>query len=129
MKLALTLYGQDVSNVFDFALELLIVELQNNTEASRTKVAIENLNGPQRVAILQQYAVDVLICGAISQSLTYMVQGAGIKLIPLVSGTVEQIIDAYKTGLLNTSNYLLPGCMNGLRRRMGKRRGYRGGRP
>jgi hypothetical protein len=35
----------------------------------------------------------------------------GITIFPFVRGTVEEIIDAYYDGRLNSGNYAMPGCI------------------
>ncbi|MDX9703969.1 MAG: NifB/NifX family molybdenum-iron cluster-binding protein [Candidatus Auribacterota bacterium] len=128
MKLALSIWENKLANVFDFAHDLLIIELNNDIETDRTNISLDNSGGLERVAILQRYGVDVLICGAISQSLAYMILGSGIKLIPFINGTEEQIVQAYKTGQLSVSNYLLPGSIKGFCKRMGRHRRGHGNR-
>lgn len=85
---------------------------------------------PLRVKRLKELGVELLICGALSNSLACLIRGAGITLIPWVSGGTDDIIEAYGNGTLSDPKFMMPGC-GGRRRRfqragMGKGRQRRG---
>jgi predicted Fe-Mo cluster-binding NifX family protein len=86
----------------------------------------------QRVQELLRLGVHVLICGAISQPLASMLAASNIEVIPFVSGTLDQVLDAYFSGRVSEPQFLQPGCRPGARRRFrcaqGRRRRIRGGR-
>ncbi len=128
MKIAVPVWQNNVSSVLDFANKLLLVELENGVEMGRNETVLTEQSGPERAAKLRQLGVDVLICGAVSRPLAYMLSGSGIKVLPFVTGSTEQILNAYKTGNLSLPQYALPGCWNGARRGFGRRRGRCGGR-
>jgi predicted Fe-Mo cluster-binding NifX family protein len=128
MKVAIPVWQGNVSSVFDFAQRLLLVELKNRAEISRQELALTEQSAPERVARLRQLGVNVLICGAISRPLAYMLSGSGIQVLPFVAGSTEHILAAYKTGQLSLPQYALPGCWEGARRGFRRRRGGRGRR-
>jgi len=105
MKVAIPIWQGKVSSVFDFADELLLIELENGIEKSRNEVSLTEQSGPERTARLRQLDVQVLICGAISRPLADMLNGAGIEVLPFVTGSVEQVMAAYKTGKLSLPQY------------------------
>jgi len=74
MKIAIPIWNDYVSSVFDFAHELLLIDIENGCETSRTEVSIDIKRPPDRVAKLEQLGVDMLVCGAISRSLANMVR-------------------------------------------------------
>ena len=122
MKVAVPIWQGNVSNVFDFAHKLLVVELQNDMEVSRNEASLGEQSNPERVAQLRQLGINVLICGAISKPLAFMLRNSGIQLFPFVTGSVEHILNAYKTDNLSLPQYTLPGCWKGARRGFGRRR-------
>jgi len=126
MKIAIPVWQSNVSSVFDFAHRLLLVELEKGTERSRQEIELTEQSGPERAAKLRQLNVDVLICGAISRPLAFMLSSSGIEVLPFVTGSTEQILDAYKTGQLYQPQYALPGCWEGARGCFRRRRGRRG---
>ena len=131
MKIAIPVYNDSVSNVFDFAHRLLLMDIENAKEFNRSEVALESQSLPQRAGNLKNLGVDVLICGAISQALVNMVTASGIQVLPYVTGRVNDVLEAYLTGQLVKPQFSMPGCWPGARKGFGrsKRRcRWRGGR-
>jgi len=131
MKIAIPIYNGNVSNVFDFAHRLLLVEIENGKETNRSEVASERQSLPQRAGQLKNLGVDVLVCGAISQALANMVTASGIQVLPYVTGRVDDVLQGYLTGQLVQPQFTMPGCWPGARksfRRGGRGRRWRGGR-
>lgn len=126
MKIAIPIWNNNVSVVFDFASRLLLVDIKDGSEIKRSEIEIKFQSSMERSLKLKELQVDILICGAISQSLEYMVTANGIEVLPYVTGHIDNVINAYLSGQLAQSNFILPGCWPGARRGFGKwRRGYR----
>lgn len=125
MKVAIPVYGDYVSNVFDFAHRLLLVDIENGKETGRRVVEIEGFSLPQRARHLKTHGVDVLVCGAVSQLLANMVTQSGIEILPYVTGNTDNVLGAYVAGQLVRPEFCMPGCWPGARRGFGRRRGCR----
>jgi len=131
MKIAIPVYGDYVSNVFDFAHKLLLVDIENSKETNQSEVALESQSLPQRAGQLKSLGVDVLVCGAISRVLANMVTASGIQVLPYITGSIDDVLQAYLTGQLVKPEFSMPGCWPGARKGFGRgRRGcqWRGGR-
>jgi predicted Fe-Mo cluster-binding NifX family protein len=122
MKIAIPIYGDSVSNVFDFAHRLLLVDVENGKEMNRSEIAVESKLLPQRAVQLKKLGIQVLVCGAISQELTNMVLSSGIEVLPFITGNIENVLGAYMDGQLIKSEFSMPGCRLGTRRGLGRRR-------
>jgi len=122
MKIAIPIYNDSVSNVFDFAGKLLLVDIENGEEANRSEVALENQSLPQRVGKLKSLEVDVLVCGAISRLLANMITASGIQVLPYVTGSIDDVLKAYLAGQLVKPEFAMPGCWPGARKGFGHRR-------
>jgi len=122
MKIAIPVYGEYVSNVFDFAHRLLLVDVENGIETNRSEVALENKLLSQRVVQLKKLRADVLVCGAISQELAMMVLSSEIEVLPFVTGNVEDLLEAYIAGELTGPEFNMPGYWPGARKYLGNRR-------
>lgn len=130
MKIAIPIYNDSISNVFDFAHRLLLVDIENGKEVNRCEVALASPLLPQRTDQLKDLGINVLICGAISRSLANMVRTAGIHVLPYVTGSIDDVLQAYLTGQLVKPEFSMPGCWPGARKGFGRRqRGcrWRGG--
>jgi len=131
MKIAIPIYNDSVSNVFDFATRLLLVDIENDKETNRSEVALESQSLSQRAGRIKNLEVDVLVCGAISRVLANMVATSGIQVLPYVTGNINDVLQAYLTGQLVKPEFSMPGCWPGARRGFGRRRRgcqWRGGR-
>jgi predicted Fe-Mo cluster-binding NifX family protein len=110
MKIAIPVWEDKVSPVFDTALRLLVVEIEGKKEASRFIYYIgeEDLTRKcQRIRILD---LDILICGAVSQYFLHMLKASGLEVIQQISGLAEEVLDAYLNGNIYDTRFLMPGC-------------------
>ena len=128
MKIGISVWNGQVSTVFDFAHELLVVELEGNKEIRRNIIDFGRDLPITKAAKLRQMGVQVLICGAISQPVSNFLNSAGIEVISFVRGRIDEILSAYFSGQLTDQRFLLPGCLPGTRKRRRHGRGFHGGR-
>lgn len=110
IKIALSVWKDCISTVFDAADQLLIVEKDSDGLCKRSSARLNSAGGPGRAAQLREMGISVLICGAISRPQEAAIIAAGIMVHPFVRGAVEEIIDAYESGRLHTAAFALPGC-------------------
>ena len=131
MKIAIPVWNDCVSNVFDFAHRLLLVDIENGREVNRSEVELKAESLPQRAGSLKNLGVDVLICGAISRALACMVAASGTEVLAFVTGRISDVIEAYLTGQLVKPEFTMPGYWPGAREGFGRGRRrcrWRGGR-
>jgi len=109
VKMAIPAWNDCVSNVFDFAHRLLVVDIENDRETNRLEIPLDNFSLPKRAGKLHSLGVDVLVCGAISQVLSNMVTAYGIQVFPYVTGRVDDVLQAYFAGQLIHPRFTMPG--------------------
>lgn len=117
MKIGIPVWNGSVSSVFDFAHQLAVVDVGGQQAVRRSQIGLREQPMQRRVEELLSLGIDVLICGAISQSLASMLAASNIKVIPFVSGSLDSVLDAYFTGRLSEPQFLQPGCRPGARNR------------
>jgi len=122
MKVAIAVWEDRVSSVLDFSQRLVVVALEAGRETGRTEIDLREHSAFVKLARLRDLGIDVVICGAVSQPLACAFQGCGIQLLPYVTGTVDEVLKAYRAGQLSRPQYALPGWWPGARR------GFRYGR-
>jgi len=110
MKVALSVFKDSISTVFDAAEQLLILEMGKTNGQKRSMFKIAPSDPVNRAVQLRDQGIDVLICGAISRPLQASIAAQGIVVYPFVRGTVEDVITAYQNGRLGNALYTLPGC-------------------
>lgn len=117
MKVALTIWNNRISPVFDVAQHALLLEAEQSVILNQ-KVFDLPVDSPiNKLTFLISQNVDLLICGAISRSLQLAIEEHGIKVYPFCSGEVSELIECWQKDQLDLVSFAMPGC--------GKRRGMR----
>ena len=118
MRVAMAVWNDRISPVFDTSSRLLLVDVEQGAERDRRNVEMGvDLFPTQRARRLTELEVNVLICGAISRMLAGFVSASGVVVIPWVSGPVEGVLRAYLTKRLSESRWRMPGCRSRCRHR------------
>lgn len=112
MKLALPVWGNRLSPVFDSARRLLIVQIKNNKVTDRQYKMFDPGHYPDLIQMLHNFKVDALICGAVSKESENNLRSGGIDLIPFVSGRVDKVLESYAENNCISPDFLMPGCKN-----------------
>ena len=109
-RIAIPIWNDCVSNVVDFAHQLMLIDVKDHKDTSHTKIPFLPQLVQQQVKQLLELNVDVLICGTISRPLATMLMATQIEVIPFVTGPADEVLAAYLTGQLDQSKFLQPGC-------------------
>ena len=110
MKMALTVWENRISPVFDAAQMLLVVEIENNKIISRHYEPLYPELPARLAGRLAEMNVAVLICGAISEMPANILEANGIKLVPFITGDAGEVIDAYVKDIPFIPAFSMPGC-------------------
>lgn len=124
MRIAVPIWKDRVSPVFDTAGTLLVVDVDGGREVSRRRIDLSSNPPHDRVKRLTAAGVDILLCGAISRPLFEMLVAAGVEVTPFLSGEIEALLrTAVERGTIDR-RFLMPGCGGwGRRRRLRRRNG------
>lgn len=115
MKIAMTVWGNRVSPVFDSAQTILLAEIENETVVWEQREFIAGQIPTRLARMLVDRGIDTLICGAISEQPATIIESAGIKLVSFVSGNAEKLLAACARGV-STDDFKMPGCGQSCRR-------------
>lgn len=110
MKIAVTIWGNRISPVFDASSNLLIAEIENSIVVSKTFKTINPDTPETLVNLLTHLGVPVLICGAISQKASDTILQSRIELISFVTGNTDRFLESFalKNGI--EKGFMMPGC-------------------
>ncbi len=122
MKMALTVWGNRISPVFDAANMLLVVEIENTKIISRRYEPFYPELTTRLAVRLTEMNVTILICGAISEMPANVLEANDIKLIPFITGDTDDVIDAYVKNIPFMQAFLMPGCRHKHHRHAGRRK-------
>lgn len=109
MKVAMTVWGNRVSPVFDSAQTILLAQIEGTAIIDRQREFIPVTIPAVMARKLVQLDIDTLICGAISEHPALIIEEAGIRLLPFIAGNAEQILEDYARNMPITK-YTMPGC-------------------
>jgi predicted Fe-Mo cluster-binding NifX family protein len=109
VRVALTVWENRISPVFDCARLLLVADIENQTVTGRCFMPFLTTFPALRAAELFDLGIDVLICGAISHVFASTVEAYGIQIYPFVTGDPNRVLDAYLSDTLNRPDFHMPG--------------------
>ncbi|HUV12736.1 MAG TPA: hypothetical protein VMY18_03775 [Acidobacteriota bacterium] len=110
MRIAIPVWKERVSPVFDVAKHLLVVDIEDSTEVARVLKTLTADQLTDRAQYVADLAVEILICGAISRPLELILGARAVGVIPHVCGATEEILRALVGGRINDRRFLMPGC-------------------
>jgi len=118
MKLALAVFEERISVIFDNSSQLLLVSIKDDLVTSTRKINYGALCTVEMIEILKDEWVKILICGAISDFMQQTIERNGIKVIPWISGSVQKVLDAWLSGTME--ELVMPGCCRSNAKKYGK---------
>jgi predicted Fe-Mo cluster-binding NifX family protein len=120
MKAALTVWNGRVSPVFDVCREAVVLTIEDGTVAALSRESIDTPSASLKIDRILNLGIDVLVCGAISESVHRELRARSVTVYGFVAGEIEQVIDALLAGSLPGNALSMPGCRS---KRRGARRG------
>lgn len=114
MKVAVTVWEERISPVFDASRRLLIAEIENHRITNRSTFIFDPAMPANLASMLKDLDVPVLICGAVSQVPASIIAAAGVTLIPFITGDVDRVLTAYAKGTSLAPTFVMPGCRDSI---------------
>ena len=108
-RVAIPVFQSRVSPVFDSCRRVLLVDLAQNREIRRTEITCQDLSVYDRVKLLNESGVTLVICAGISQSFHDQLVAAEISTIPGIVGQVDEVLAAFRCDRLDNSCFCMPG--------------------
>ncbi len=109
MKVAMTIWGNRISPVFDSAQTIVLAEIEQGTVVSEKREFLPRLVASRLARMVSETGIDTLICGAISERPAQIIQESGIELLAFVGGNADNFLAAYAAGK-PLDSYMMPGC-------------------
>ena len=114
MKLALSVWENRISPVFDCAQTLLVVDMNRGMVSGKSVEPFGDESPFFRATRLSELGVEVLICGAVSDAFANIIETYGIRILSFIAGGVDEVLHAYLTGGLHNAKFRMPGCGKGI---------------
>jgi predicted Fe-Mo cluster-binding NifX family protein len=109
MRIAISIWEDKISPLFDTASKLLIIENETQKESSRYEVHLLKQDLSKKCRFMQSLHIDILICGAVSRQFSEMLKASGIKVISGITGPARDVLKAYQQGTPLHSKFFMPG--------------------
>jgi predicted Fe-Mo cluster-binding NifX family protein len=110
MKVAVTIWEDRISPLFDASRRLLVAEIDNGRITERTHFLFDPSRPSTLAKAMMELQVDTLICGAVSRTPADTIAACGVTLIPFIAGDVDSVLEAFVKHHALIPAFSMPGC-------------------
>jgi predicted Fe-Mo cluster-binding NifX family protein len=116
VKLAIPRMGEDVAPCLEYSATIAIFTIEDGQVVDQLDFPFRSPEPVDRIRLLRDQHVDVVICGGVQEAFEDLVRASGIELISWVSGNVEDLLASYLSGRLVPGRRSGPTSSRGLPR-------------
>ena len=109
MRIAIAHWRDRVSPVFDVSDRIVLVDIENGRELQRKDQQLRSRKEFERAQEVCGHGAQVLLCGAVSNSMQTALRRTGIQVISFICGDLEDVLNAFMDGRLSDKCYQMPG--------------------
>ena len=109
MRIAIPVFQNRVSPVFDWASRVLVIETDGHRELRREENSLGCTSLIGRADRLAEMRVDSLVCGGISEHMLALLIARGINVIPWIAGETDKVFSAFLDGQIPGKDFTMPG--------------------
>jgi predicted Fe-Mo cluster-binding NifX family protein len=102
-KIAISVFGSRVSSRLDCSESISLISIEDGTIVRRQETRWAHVNSLEKIRLLVQEGVEVLICGGLTETCANMLHDTGIEVIPWVRGDSEEVLSRYMHGTLRSA--------------------------
>jgi predicted Fe-Mo cluster-binding NifX family protein len=95
MKVAIPRHGEEVTPCFEYTGGITIYEIHKNRVIGQTDFALKSEEELDRVRLLKDQGVSVLICSGIQAAHEDLLTASGIRVISWVSGNAGEALHLF----------------------------------
>ncbi len=92
MKVAIPRFGEEVAPCFEYSATIAIFTIEAGVITDQTDFVLQSQRPFDRLRLLKDQGVDVLICGGIQDRFEDLILANGIRAISWVSGNAEALV-------------------------------------
>ncbi len=124
MNIAITVWEDRISPVFDSGRTLLIAEIKDNALVRTSYLPFDFDRPLELLRMLRAEKVKIIISGAISEGQANMLLAEGFELISFIAGDVRRVLETFVKGEPLGEDFKMPGCGKNICCRGKIRRGH-----
>ena len=102
MKIAIPRVGEAVAPRLEYSATVAIVTVENGRVVDRLDFPIRSDESLDRIRLLRDQQVDIIICGGVQDVFEDMLRASGFEVISWVSGNIEDLLSLFLKGKLVT---------------------------
>ena len=103
MKVAIPHHNEEVTPSFEYTAGITIYTVRKNKVVAQTDFALHSNQEFDRIRLLRDQGVTVLICSGIQDAHEQLLLASGIRVISWISGKVKEVLNLF------LQNKLIPG--------------------
>lgn len=111
-RIAVTVWRGRMSPVLDVSTRALLLTVEDGRVLDRAELDLPETGGA-KLAALANRGVGTLLCGAASHLMAQQAASFGLRLVPFLAGTIEEVVTAYLAGRLPHPSLSMPGATAG----------------
>jgi len=124
MYIALAAYQDRIASLFESSEKFVIINSPSYDIKHAKSINVSNNALTELVQLLKTNNIEILICGAIRGYVRQQLESQNIKVIPWITGDIQNVVQAFLSNNLFSSSFLMPGCRKrGYHKRQRFRRG------
>lgn len=93
--IAVPVFQNRISPLMDVSNRYMIYETEDGEIKQKIDISLNAEGEPQRVEKLKDIGVNTIICGAVSGYVAHIVGEKGMRLLPMIYGPIDEVIDRY----------------------------------
>jgi predicted Fe-Mo cluster-binding NifX family protein len=110
MNIAITVWEDRISPVFDSGRTLLIAKIKDNAVVSTAYLPFDFDRPLEFLRMLRSEKIKIIISGAISEGQANMLLAEGYELISFIAGDVRRVLETFAKGETLGEDFRMPGC-------------------
>ena len=95
MRVAMPHHDGEVAPCFEYSARFTIFSISRNKVVSKADFVLQSQNELDRVRLLRDQGVTVLICGGIQDAFEGLLSASGIRVLSWVSGTINEVLSLF----------------------------------
>lgn len=112
MCIAIAAYHNRIASLFESSEKFVIINSPSYDVSNPTLINVSDKSLSEVIHLLKANNVDILICGAIRGCICNQIEAHNIRVIPWITGEIQNVVQAYLSNNLLSSSFLMPGCRN-----------------
>lgn len=112
MCIAIAAYQDRIVSLFESSEKFVIIYSPSYDIKHAKSINVSNNAFTELIQLLKTNKIEILICGAIRGCVRQQIEAHNIKVIPWITGDIQNVVQAFLSDNLFSSSFLMPGCKN-----------------